>query len=139
MQRFQWILVGFLVAAATLGTIAPDGMRAATPSRTPDESVDQSSMETIREAVNRPEVQEHLRDRGIAEEDVEYRLSLLDSSLNRSQKRTLAQKLTRTESRTSRDDLPGSNGNRFLGTTLDVVTSILLLPIKIVAWFIPGL
>lgn len=139
MQRFRWILVGFLVVVATLGTIASDGVQAATPSGTPDENVDQSSMETIRETVNRPEVKEHLRDRGISEEDVEYRLSLLDSNLNRSQKRTLAQKLTRTESPTSRNDLPGSDGNRFLGTTLDVVTSILLLPIKIVAWFIPGL
>ena len=126
------VLVVFGSVACASGPVEAEPAARAT-------NTDPSSMERIREAVNQPEVTEALKDRGYSRQEIEHRLALLESNLSSDQKRYLAHRLAPAGSEGSRPQLPNSAGNRFLSTTLDLVTSIILLPIKIVAWFIPGL
>lgn len=137
MEWFRSAVLTVLVTLVSATIVTAGPVRAKSPS--PATSTERFSMERIREAVHRPEVKEKLRARDITKEEVEHRLAVLESNLSRNQKRYLARQLIPADSPASRQQLPGSGGNQFLGTTLDLVTSIILLPIKIVAWFIPGL
>lgn len=97
------------------------------------------SMEVIRKAAQTPHVRNKLKQRGLSESDIEYRLTMLDRNLSGQQKRHIAMKITETSGDPSKKKLPQTPGNQFLASTLDWIFTIILIPVYLLSWIIPGL
>lgn len=105
----------------------------------PADNAAQNSMDTIRRIVQQPGVKQRLRKRELSDKDVKHRLTKLALSLNPDQKQQLAHKLTQIETRQNKKKQSIPAGKPFVGTTVDILTEILLIPVKILSFLIPGL
>jgi len=128
--RFQ---IGFYVLLSTLIVISLNPELVAS-----EVSSQADGMKIIREAVRQPSVKDNLKARGISGRDIQRRLAFLEKKLTVEEQNVLASRLTtdRKKDTENRADIPG---DRFLGTTAEIMTTILLFPIKLLSWIIPGL
>lgn len=119
--------------ALVVALAIPIQSAAAEESPRPDQS-----MEVIRQAAHNPEVESRLKERGITEQQIDRRLARLDQNLDDEQKLALANRIRQSQRENPKVN-PDTPGDGFVVTTLDVLTEIILFPLKVLAWIIPGL
>lgn len=140
MKRMLAFLITIFLSLPVVVFVQPiSGKTPQTSSTQPASISAENHMKTIRRIAQKPRVKQVLQSRGLSDKELTQRLATLASSLNTNQKQQLAQKLTQIESQRKKEKQSIASGKPFLGSTVDILTEILLIPVKILSFLIPGL